>query len=61
MDTTPPDSSPGQPLAYRGKEGCRSVICTRNPSVSDRCYGWHCGTCDEPTSFQGHDCPQVTS
>jgi hypothetical protein len=54
----------GQPavrrlLAYRGKEGCRSVVCTRS-GPSARCYGWHCATCDAPCSEQGHDCPAGT-
>jgi hypothetical protein len=44
------------PVAYRGKEGCRSVVCTRRTDDS-RCFGWHCTYCDEPTSYQGHRCP----
>ncbi len=51
------------PVAYRGKEGCRSVICTQPPSDAGwtTCFGWHCGTCDEPTSYQGHDCSKPAS
>lgn len=45
------------PLTYRGKEGCRSITCTRHQAVADRCYGWHCVYCDEPCSYQGHKCP----
>lgn len=45
------------PVAYQGKEGCRSVICTRRRGVTDRCFGWHCVYCDAPTSYQGHRCP----
>lgn len=44
------------PLAYRGKEGCQSVICTRLQPDSTSCYGWHCSYCDEPCSYQGHGC-----
>lgn len=47
-------------LAYRGKKGCRGVLCTQGPDP-ECCYGWHCGTCDEPCSEQGHDCPEVAS
>jgi hypothetical protein len=46
------------PLAYRGKEGCRNVTCTRM-DVTDStsaCYGWHCAYCDEPCSSMGHGC-----
>lgn len=51
------------PLAYRGKEDCNSVLCTRpttwtaNGVLFDpACYGWHCSYCDEPCSYQGHRC-----
>lgn len=48
----------GPKVAYRGKVGCQSVICTRRPDWPDRCYGWHCPICHEPTSYQGHwPCP----
>jgi hypothetical protein len=48
------------PLAYRGKEGCQSMICTRffselGPDMTT-CYGWHCSYCDEPCGSQGHSC-----
>jgi len=48
-------------LAYRGKEGCENVVCTRLhwDEVGRSCYGWHCATCDEPCSSQGHNCPQL--
>lgn len=47
------------PLAYRGKKGCRSLICTRRsitaPIEDDpECYGWHCAYCDAPCGSQGH-------
>lgn len=45
----------GRPLCYRGREGCTDALCTR---LGDECYGWHCATCHEPTSPQGHDCPR---
>lgn len=41
-------------LAYHGKMGCTDVRCTRVGWRTDRCYGWHCGVCDEPSSSQGH-------
>jgi hypothetical protein len=45
----------GQMLAYRGKEGCTSPLCTQRDGA---CYGWHCARCDEPCSYQGHEkCP----
>jgi hypothetical protein len=53
------DFDRGRLVAYRGKEGCRSVICTRLGD-QDRCYGWHCVTCHAPTSSQGHRCPDLT-
>ena len=48
----------GRPLAYRGKEGCMSMECTRmftagSGPVNSVCYGWHCANCDEPCSSQG--------
>lgn len=48
-------------LAYRGKDGCRHVLCTRDgrPDALDRCFGWHCPRCHEPCSLQGHDCTVV--
>jgi hypothetical protein len=39
------------PHAYRGKEDCRDVRCTR---MGDRCFGWHCAHCHAPSSYQGH-------
>jgi hypothetical protein len=48
----------GPMLAYRGRQGCRWMLCTTNPDpTADRCFGWHCATCHEPSSMQGHDCP----
>lgn len=51
------------PLAYRGKENCESVLCTRRTWTEDgklrwdtTCFGWHCSYCDEPCSYQGHGC-----
>jgi hypothetical protein len=48
----------GRRLAYRGKIGCRDLTCSQ-AGMPDRCHGWHCPTCHEPTSSQGHDCPLV--
>ena len=49
-----------QYVAYQGKEGCRSITCTRKfgPDGPDwsRCYGYHCAKCDAPCSSQGHKC-----
>jgi hypothetical protein len=44
-------------LAYRGKEGCTSPLCTRLDlrDTSGPCYGWHCARCHEPCSYQGHE------
>jgi hypothetical protein len=42
------------PVAYMGKEGCRSVVCTT--TGDGRCRGWHCCYCDQPCSSQGHRC-----
>jgi len=48
------------PLAYQGKRGCTSMICTRRFFRTDGtfgdCIGWHCSYCDEPCSSQGHRC-----
>lgn len=53
------------PLAYMGKKGCESVICTHlcigtdengRPIFDESCRGWHCSYCDEPCSSQGHRC-----
>lgn len=52
------------PLAYRGKQGCESSICTRfigqnedgSHAISPDCIGWHCSYCDAPCSSQGHRC-----
>jgi len=52
------------PLAYRGKENCESVLCTRRTWMLEgsgihwdtTCSGWHCPYCDEPCSYQGHRC-----
>lgn len=63
LAAAPGDTQPGalqviRQLAYRGKEGCTSPLCTRL-SLTDSagsCYGWHCARCDEPCSSQGHDC-----
>ena len=44
------------PLAYRGKPGCTSGVCTQMPGTGDSCYGWHCSYCDEPCGCQGHHC-----
>jgi hypothetical protein len=44
------------PHAYRSKGGCENPRCTRNMRVPDRCFGWHCCHCDEPSSYQGHVC-----
>jgi hypothetical protein len=48
----------GKLLAYRGRAQCRSAICSRLPTSEDRCYGWHCATCHQPCSSQGHRCPE---
>jgi len=40
--------------AYRGKAGCKDVLCTQDGNP-DRCYGWHCIHCDGPSNCQG-DC-----
>jgi len=45
----------GDLLATQGQEGCRDVRCSR---IGGRCVGWHCPHCGEPTSSQGHRCPQ---
>lgn len=47
------------PLAYRGKEDCTSVTCTRwfkDGKMSKDCIGWHCSYCDQPYGSQGHKC-----
>ncbi len=46
------------PLAYEGKIGCQSVMCRSIPDGTGgwKCVGWHCSYCDEPTSYQGHNC-----
>lgn len=44
------------PLTYHSKEGCTGVVCTRDIRDNTRCFGWHCSYCDEPCSYQGHDC-----
>ena len=46
------------PLAYRGKGGCTSMLCTQmlDDTGTYHCYGWHCSYCDEPCSYQGHRC-----
>lgn len=45
------------PLAYQGKEGCESVLCTVVKTDEGwRCVGWHCAYCDKPCSYQGHGC-----
>lgn len=53
------------PLAYGGKKDCESVMCRRSGGrgrLDDgtwdfgECVGWHCSYCDEPTSYQGHNC-----
>lgn len=48
-------------LAYQGKPGCTSPKCTRqmvNGTLSTRCFGHHCGVCDQPSGSQGHRlCP----
>lgn len=45
------------PLTYGGKKDCRSAMCRRVPWSNPDCQGWHCSYCDEPTSYQGHNCP----
>lgn len=42
----------GPQIAYAGKDGCESAICTRDGS--GRCRGYHCPFCDEPTGMYGH-------
>ena len=49
------------PLAYRGKQGCQSVTCSRLVKATGGCYGWHCVDCDQPCSMQGHHCPERES
>lgn len=52
------------PLAYQGKKGCTSPICSRmvliaadgTHKASEDCRGYHCSYCDEPCSSQGHRC-----
>src|SRR5690606_34482676 len=51
------------PVAYGGKEGCENIMCRRQIIPKDDgtvewgpCIGWHCSYCDEPTSYQGHNC-----
>jgi hypothetical protein len=41
-------------IAYRGKSWCRAAVCRRNLKVPERCDGWHCSFCDEPSGDQGH-------
>ncbi len=41
--------------AYRGKENCTNIMCTRMGLDSARCYGWHCAACHGPANSQG-DC-----
>jgi len=47
-------------LAYQGKKGCGSPVCTRYYSAegvpSGDCIGYHCSYCDEPCGPQGHRC-----
>lgn len=56
----------GPMLAYQGKEGCSDSHCTRarNPETGEwdfeRCVGYHCPRCDEPTGMMGHrNCPKL--
>jgi hypothetical protein len=46
------------PVAYGGKEGCTNGRCRSMPDGAGGwiCVGWHCSYCDEPTSYQGHNC-----
>jgi hypothetical protein len=46
------------PLTYGGKEDCTSGRCRSMPDGTGgwKCIGWHCVYCDEPTSYQGHNC-----
>ena len=46
------------PLAYQGKEGCQGATCRSmlDGDGGSVCVGWHCSYCDEPTSYQGHNC-----
>jgi hypothetical protein len=45
--------APGGRAAYRGKAGCRNMLCTSDGNP-DRCYGWHCLHCDGPSNVQGY-------
>ena len=54
--------SEGVVVAYRGKKGCRSILCEQRTlwageslDSDEDCVGWHCPRCDEPCSIFGHD------
>lgn len=39
------------PVAYQGKAGCTSPMCSR---LGDICVGYHCAICDKPSGIMGH-------
>lgn len=48
-----------RPLAYQGKNDCLDARCTQywpDGVYPGHCYGWHCATCDKPSSSQGDGC-----
>ncbi len=47
----------GELLAVEGKDGCQDPRC-RRVMGEPGCRGWHCPTCGEPCSSQGHRCQE---